>query len=197
MSNFGPDFKNEITIRAWHHRLKNLKLEDLDEALTKLTGNREFPTINEILNFVKGLNQDAEMLPEVAFELLWGKIGSVGGYGTPELPNEIGLAVERLGGWGQICTTWTSDKRTWHEKAFREVYGNITEAKAMGMLAETSKYAPESLKGEVAKQIQPGAKEALEMAMKASQKPTQKLGDFVNEMKRRRKNDESKKRSRD
>jgi hypothetical protein len=183
LSTFGPDFEKPVVIKAWHAKLQEISIDDMGRALTKLSGDREFPTANEILDFCKDLNQESELLPEVAFELLWKKIGSVGAYGHPELPNEIGLAVERLGGWQHICNTWEDDKRTWHEKEFRDFYGNITETKARGLLTQTSRYAPQALKGEKAKQISPGVKEALRMAMSGRELPKQKLNDIVKNMK--------------
>jgi hypothetical protein len=185
LSNFGPNFKDPITVKVWYKKLRHLNSDDLNAALNKLTGNREFPTVNEIIKFCEELNLTTDMLPEVAFQLVWSKISSVGYYGTPELPNEVGLAVQRLGGWKHICNTWQLSKRDWHYKAFREVYGNVVDTKSRGMLSETSVYAPEALKGEKVKQIQPGAKEALRIAMAAPQSAKQKLNNFIKEMKRK------------
>lgn len=183
MSTFGPDFEDKLSQQSWHKGLKDLPLDHLKQAFNALTGNREFPTLNEIKDFCKQINNEAAMLPEVAFDLLWRKIGAVGGLNKPELPNEIGLAVERLGGWVFICNNWTDDKKTWHEKSFREAYLNLTEAKAKGLLTQTSKYAPPALQPAQPKQIPGKITEALRMAVSASQPSKPKLKMFLKELK--------------
>lgn len=170
MSAFGPDFEDPLCQKAWHNKLKNIPPEDLKQALNELTGDRNFPSPNELVDFCKGVAQVADMLPEEAFDILWRHIGSVGGYNDPQLPNEIGLAVERLGGWRFICNEWTDDKRTWHEKAFREVYMNLQVSKAQHALP-TSRYSAAALEGEVPKQIDGTVLEALRMAMGDSDRP--------------------------
>jgi len=169
MSAFGPDFEDPLTQKAWHNKLKDIPSDHLKKALNQLSGDRNFPAPNQIVDFCKGVAQVADLLPEAAFELLWRKIGTVGGYNDPELPNEIGLAVERLGGWRFICNEWTDDKRTWHEKAFREIYLNLQESKTQCTLP-TSKYAPSALRGDVPKQIDGAVKEVLRMAMGDSER---------------------------
>lgn len=169
MSAFGPDFEDPLTQKAWHHKLKEIPPDHLKKALNSLTGDRNFPAPNEIVDFCKGVAQVADMLPEAAFDLLWRKIGSVGGYNDPELPNEIGLAVERLGGWRFICNEWTDAKRTWHEKAFREIYLNLQQSKAQCALP-ISRYAPAALEGDVPRQIDGAVQEAVRMAMGDSEK---------------------------
>jgi len=182
LSTFGPDFESNVVTKAWLAKLRDISASDLGIAMTKLSGNREFPTANEIIEFCQQVHNEAELLPEVAFAMLWNKIGSVGGYGHPELPNEIGLACERLGGWGHICRTWADESRTWHEKEFREVYGNVIETKARGLLVETSKYAPQALGAAKAKQIHPGLKEALRMAVSSAEPHKQSLTDLLKTM---------------
>jgi len=140
MSTFGPDFEDQLTQKAWHSKLKNVEPEILKKALSSLSGGRNFPTPNDILEFCKGASGVSEMSSDEAFELLWSKIGSVGGYNDPKLPNEIGLAVQRLGGWKFICANWSDDKRPWHEKAFKEIYSNLQESKAQRALP-VSKYS--------------------------------------------------------
>ena len=164
ISSFGPDFADPMTQKVWSAKLSHLTMEQLSKAMSELAGNKAFPALNEILDFCKGMNQELEMLPEVAFDLLWRKIGSVGQYADPEFPNEIGLAVERLGGWKYICNEWLDDKRPWHEKAFNEVYQNIQQTKTQHALP-TSKYSPAALEGDKPKQISGAVQEALRMAM--------------------------------
>ena len=186
MSSFGPDFEDDLTKKAWHNKLKDSDVDHLKQALNSLTGNREFPSANEILDFCKQINNEDTMLPEVAFDLLWRKIGEVGALNKPELPNEIGLAVQRLGGWTFICNNWTDADKTWHEKSFREAYLNLTEAKAKGLLTETSKYAPLALQAEKPKQIPGKVEEALRMAVSASEPATSKLKGLLKELKSNR-----------
>lgn len=182
MSSFGPDFEDQLTQKAWHNKLKGIPLDDLKKSLNELTGDRNFPMPNEIVDFCKGISQVAEMLPEVAFDLLWRKIGSVGQYADPEFPNEIGLAVERLGGWKYICNEWLDDKRPWHEKAFNEVYQNIQQAKAQHALP-VSRYSPEALNGDQPKQISAPMNEALRMAMSGPDEPKPKLTNRLRDIK--------------
>lgn len=186
ISSFGPDFSDPMTQKVWSAKLSHLTMEQLSKAMSKLTGNKNFPDLNEILDFCKGMNKELEMLPEVAFDLLWRKIGSVGQYADPEFPNEIGLAVERLGGWRYICNEWTDDKRPWHEKAFNEVYQNIQQTKTQHALP-TSKYSPEALKGDQPKQIGSPMNEALRMAMGDSDKPKPNLKTRLRQMKKNQK----------
>ena len=183
MSSFGPDFEDELFQRSWHKKLKDIPMDQLKKALNALTGNREFPAVNEIIDFCKQINNEAAMLPEVAFDLLWRKIGEVGGLNRPELPNEIGLAVERLGGWVSICRDWTDANKTWHEKAFREAYLNLTEAKAKGLLTQTSRYALGAAKEAEPKQIPGKVTEALRMAASAVEPSKPKLVGFLKELK--------------
>lgn len=186
MSAFGPDFEDPLTQKAWHNKLKDLPPEHLKKALNSLTGDRNFPAPNEIVDFCKGVAQVSEMLPEEAFELLWRKIGSVGGYSDPELPNEIGLAVERLGGWRFICNEWTDDKRTWHEKAFREVYLNIQTSKAQHALP-ISRYSAAALEGDSPGQINGAVQEAIKMAMGDSGRPNLDFSKALRDLKESKK----------
>lgn len=186
LSTFGPNFADQPTIMAWYGALKHIPFNTLVASVRALQGDTNFPTPKEIIGHSNKIHSKDAMLPEVAFDLLWRKIGAVGSLNKPELPNEIGLAVERLGGWVFICNNWTDDKKNWHEKAFREAYMNLTEAKAKGLLTQTSKYAPAALKGPEPKQIPGKVQEALRMAVRASQPSKPKLAMLLKELKSNR-----------
>ena len=168
MSHYGPDFTDPVVQKAWYSKLGSLDERSLNRALSKLTGDREFPTINALSGFVAELNQPEDSSID-AFSTLWSAIRKYGSYNHPELPNEIGLAVEKLGGWVYICNNWTDDQRNWHHKQFEQVYNEITERKSMGIALTTSKYAPLALRTSEAKQIPNRAQEALRMAVSASE----------------------------
>lgn len=184
LSTFGPDFKDDLTIRAWYNALKHVPDATLMKSLQALQGAREFPSLQDILALCKDLNNMSEREPDVAFAYLWRKIGEIGGRNKPELPNEIGLAVERLGGWHTICNSWTEKEKPWHQKAFKEAYEDIVRQKEQGTLSQTSRYALAAPDSDEAKQLPSKVGEALRMAVSASEKPKAKLTDFFATLKK-------------
>ena len=93
MSSFGPDFEDPLTQKAWHHKLKDIPVDHLKKALNKLSGDRNFPAPNQIVDFCKGVAQVAELLPEAAFELLWRKIGTRRSGAQPPATSEKRLSA--------------------------------------------------------------------------------------------------------
>ena len=183
LSTFGPDFKDELTIDAWYSALRHIPDTTLLKALDALKGGREFPSLQDILALCKDLSNMGEREPDVAFAYLWKKIGEIGGRGQPELPNEIGLAVERLGGWYTICNSWTEKEKPWHQKAFKEAYQDIIRQKQQGTLSQTSKYALGAPKNDRPKQLPTSVGEALKKAVEASERGRPKLRDFLKTLK--------------
>lgn len=173
MSTFGPDFTDPIVQKAWYAKLKVMPIQALDKALSNLTGDREFPSINDILGFHK----PEEVTQAIdGFELLWSKIGSVGYYGHPELPNAIGLAVEKLGGWKFICNNWREDRRAFHERDFKQALEFVTDQLAKG-ITRSSKYALPASKTEPVASLPPKAQEALRIALSDSKRRAPNLTD--------------------
>ncbi len=181
---FGPDFTDLPTLKMWGRFLQEVSVSELQEAMVALAGDKDFPTPNEIKEFARQKRGSADRSPIEAFEHLWNQIRLVGSYSEPELPNEIGLAVQKLGGWRRICNSWTDENRNWHQKEFEGAYSEVIDRKSRGLALETSKYAPEALKGESPLSLPSNVQNVLREANKAAKpkKPKSLLQRFREEV---------------
>ena len=112
-SNFGPDFTDETTQKFWLSRLSGIAFFEIRKALGKLSGEREFPTANQVLNSAKGFgSHDAQQ----AFDWVWSHLD---GYRAPKnLPILTARTIDELGGWFTISRDWRDFSRESHQRAF-------------------------------------------------------------------------------
>lgn len=141
-SNFGPDFSDQFTQKFWLSRLAGIAPDRIKAALNQLSGNREFPTVNMVLENISGTNPgDARK----AFEWVWNHLD---GYKQPQnLPYLTAKTIDELGGWFVISRNWKDSTQQGHERQFIAAYELLAQRRARGEALGGSRLAlnaPES-----------------------------------------------------
>ena len=60
-----------------------------------------------------------------AFSSVWTAIGSTGGAGKPDISERSMRALKHLGGWADVCRTWTTEQMQWHRKEFMREFESL------------------------------------------------------------------------
>ena len=138
-SNFGPDFSDEVTQKFWLTKLDGVSVTELQRSLKKLSGNREFPAVNEILEDMHG-SVNANAVTE--FEWVWNNLN---GYQAPtNLPILTARTVDELGGWFALSRDWQTSQREFYSRQFSKIYKRLATEKANGNVIGGSLLALES-----------------------------------------------------
>ena len=125
-SNFGPDFTDEVTQKFWISRLSGISHVAIQEAMNKLAGDPQFPTVNQVIaaSNAPGDAPDASQ----AFDWLWKNLD------RRRIPTDLNILLARtidaMGGWLVCCDDWRVESRDFHRRSFVKIYGELAAKKA-------------------------------------------------------------------
>ncbi len=121
---FGKD-ASKVFISMYFEALKEFTIEQVKESISKsITNNKFFPKPVELIQNIKGTNEDIENIALIQADLTLKAIGRHGKYKSVSFKDKTTQAVisRSFGGWINLCQESMENEEKWFRKDFIKAY---------------------------------------------------------------------------